>query len=112
MTRFPVPGGDFYTDTKSYAGLTRAADFIGQLGDPNYLKKIPRLFYEFEEFGANAQLGYRNPGDMRKSYARFYWHRISPYIQDALRYLRVTQEGKQWIANLHSHVFAVEHDEI
>ena len=112
MTRFPVPDGDFYKDTRGYAGLTRAADFIGQLGDPNYLIKIPRLFYEFEEIGANAQLGYQGPGDMRKSYARFYWRRISPYIQDALRYLRVTQAGKQWIANLHSHVFAVEHDEI
>ena len=28
---------------------------------------------------------------------------------DALRYLQLTQEGKQWIANLHSHVFAMEH---
>jgi len=27
-----------------------------------------------------------------------------------VRYLGVTQEGKQWIANLHSHVFAVEHE--
>ncbi len=111
MTRFPVPDGDFYTDTRGYAGLTRAADFIGQLGDPNYLKKLPRLFYEFAEIGANARLGYRNPGDMRKSFGGFYWKVISPYVQDALRYLRVTQEGKQWIANLHSHVFAVEHDE-
>jgi hypothetical protein len=46
---------------------------------------------------------------MRKSFAKFYWDVISRYIQDALRYLRVTQEGKQWIANLHSHVFSVEH---
>jgi hypothetical protein len=37
---------------------------------------------------------------------------IHPYIQDALRYLRVTQEGKQWIANLHSYVFAIEHDAV
>ena len=112
MTRFPVPDGDFYKDTKGYPGLVRAADFIGQLGDPNYLKKIPELFYEFEETGANAKLGYESPGDMRRSFAKFYCNVISPYIQDALRYLRVTQEGKQWIANLHSHVFAVEHDAI
>ena len=109
MTRFPVPDDDFYLDTKGYPGLARAADFIGQLGDPNYLNKTPELFYEFEETGANARLGYKNPGDMRKSFAKFYWDVISPYIQDALRYLRVTQEGKRWIANLHSHVFAVEH---
>jgi hypothetical protein len=109
MTRFPPPDNDHYKDTKGYPGLVRAADFIGQLGDPNYLKKIPALFYEFEEIGANAGLGYQNPGEMRKGYAKFYWNVITPYIQDALRYLRVTQEGKQWIANLHSHVFAVEH---
>jgi len=110
MTRFPVPDDDFYKDTKGYPGLVRAADLIGQLGDPNYLRRIPALFYEFEELGANTKLGYKNPGDMRRSYARFYWNVISPYIQDALRYLRVTQEGKQWIANLHSHVFEIEHN--
>jgi len=110
MTRFPVPADDFYKDTKGYRGLLRAADFIGQLGDPDYLKKIPNLFYEFEETGVNIRRGYKNPDDMRKNFAGFYWDRISPYIQDALRYLRVTQDGKQWIANLHSHVFAVEHE--
>jgi hypothetical protein len=112
MTRFPPPAGDeFYKDTKGYPGLARAADFIGQLGDPEYLRKIPALFHEFEEIDANAPLGYKSPGDMRRSFAKFYWNVISPYIQDALRYLRVTQEGKQWIANLHSHVFTVEHGE-
>jgi hypothetical protein len=110
MTRFPVPDGDFYKDTKSYAGLVRAADFIGQLGDPNYLLKIPALFYEFEEMGTNEKLGYKNPGDMRRRYAKFYWDVVSPYIQDALYYLRLTQEGRLWVANLHSHVFEVEHD--
>ena len=110
MTRFPVPDDEWYQDTKGYPGLARAADFIGQLGDPGYLRKIPALFYEFEELGNNVKLGYENPGDMRKSYAKFYWQVINPYIQDALRYLQVTQEGKQWIANLHSHVFAVEHE--
>ena len=112
MTRFPVPDGEFYQDTSGYPGLVRAADFIGQLGDPNYLRKNAALYYEFDQIGANAKLGYKTPGDMRKSYAKFYWRAINPYIQDALRYLRVTQEGKQWIANLHSHVFAVEHGTI
>ncbi len=105
MTRFPVPDDDFYKDTKGYRGLVRAADFIGQLGDPNYLRKIPALFYEFEEGDHNEKTGYNNPGDMRKSYAQFYCDAVSPYTQEALHYLRVTQEGKQWIANLQSHVF-------
>ncbi|MGE0086071.1 MAG: Npun_R2479 family HD domain-containing metalloprotein [Desulfococcaceae bacterium] len=111
MTRFPIPDDAAHVDTTGYPGLLRAADFIGQLGDPDYLRKIPALFYEFEETGANKKIGYKNPGDMRKSYAKFYWNVVLPYIQDALRYLRVTQEGKQWISNLHSHVFTVEHDQ-
>ncbi len=109
MTRFPIPDDDFYKDTKSYRGLTRAADFIGQLGDPNYLRKIPALFYEFEETGANKVIGYKSPGDMRRKFTTFYYGVVRPHIQDALDYLRVTQEGKQWIANLHSHVFEVDH---
>ncbi len=111
MTRFPSPKKPFYQDTKNYGGLIRASDLIGQLGDPNYLKKQAALFYEFSEIGRNKELGYKTPGDLRKNYPGFYWNTIRPYIQDALRYLRVTQEGKQWIANLHSHVFEVEHND-
>jgi hypothetical protein len=112
MTRFPVPDDEAYRDTRDFGGLMRAADFIGQLGDPNYLRKIPALYFEFEEIGANRNIGYKNPEDMRRNYAKFYWNVVSPYIQDGLRYLRVTQEGKQWISNLYAHVFAVEHDQI
>lgn len=111
MTRYPVPDDEEHKNDTDYPALVRAADFIGQLGDPNYLRKIPALFYEFEETGDNAKMGYESPGDMRKNYAKFYWNAVNPYIQGALRYLRVTQEGKQWIANLHSHVFEVEHSQ-
>ncbi len=111
MTRFPIPQDDFYKDTKSYGALVRASDFIGQLGDPQYLKKLPALFYEFSELGLNEKYGYENPGDLRRGYAGFYWNTIWPYIQNALQYLLITQEGKQWIANLHSQVFYVEHYE-
>jgi len=110
MTRFPSPPDDFYKETKSLAGLVRAADFIGQLGDPDYFRKTPALFYEFHELGYNQKFGYKAPNDMRKNYASFYWNSVSPYIQDALLYLRMTEDGKQWIANVHSHVFDAEHD--
>jgi len=109
LTRFPPPEHSTYKETNGYAGLTRAADFIGQLGDPHYLRKTPALFYEFEETNANDQLGYRVPGDLSRTYAGFFWNIVNPYIKDALRYLAVTQEGKQWIASLYSHVFTVEH---
>jgi hypothetical protein len=109
ITRFPVPDDDWYKDTKGYPGLVRAADFIGQLGDPNRPRKSPALFFEFEEIGSNEELGYKRPGDLHDNYAKFYWDVVSPYIQEALRYLRVTQEGKQWIANLYANVFGAEH---
>jgi hypothetical protein len=109
MTRFPVPNEQPYLQTDSLGALVRAADLIGQLGDPNYLRKLPALHYEMQESVANAELVYKDLAEMRDNYARFYWEQISPYIQPALRYLRVTQEGKQWIANLYAHVFYAEH---
>jgi hypothetical protein len=109
MTRFPSPHDETHKDTKGLGGLVRAADFIGQLGDPDYLRKAPALFYEFQELGANEKFGYKAPNDLRKSYASFYWNSVNPYIQDALLYLRLTENGKQWIANMHSHVFDAEH---
>jgi hypothetical protein len=75
------------------------------------MQKFPALFYEFEETGMNKKLGYKHPGDLREAYPSFYWSVVNRYIQDGLRHLRVTQEGKQWIANLYSHIFAVEHNE-
>jgi hypothetical protein len=109
MTRFPSPPDEFYKDTKGLGGLVRAADFVGQLGDPDYLRKTPALFYEFHELGYNEKMGYTCPNDMRRGYASFYWSAVHPYVSDALQYLRLTESGKQWIANIHSHIFDVEH---
>jgi hypothetical protein len=110
-TRFPVPHDDDHQSTDDYPGLLRAADLIGQLASPNHMRKFPALFYEFEETGVNAMLGYKNPGDLRANYPAFFWKVVTPYIQHGLRYLRGTETGKQWIANLYAHVFAMEHDE-
>jgi hypothetical protein len=110
-TRFPVPDDSDHQSTDDYPGLLRAADLIGQLADPHHLRKFPALFYEFEETGMNAKLGYKHPDDLRNDYPAFYWNVVHRYIRDGLRYLRLTQEGKQWIANLYAHVFAVEHQE-
>lgn len=111
MTRFPVPQDAAHQASTGYGALVRAADFIGQLGDPDYLRKVPALFYEFEETGESKRIGYSSPGHMRQNFTQFYWKVVRPYIGEALSYLNVTQEGKQWIANLYSHVFEVEHNE-
>jgi hypothetical protein len=112
LTRFPVPAAEDHRDIMNYSGLVRAADLIGQLSDPRYLKKITSLYYEFEETGVNKALGYRHPGDLRKNYSKFYWNGVYPFITQALRYLELTQQGKQIIANLYSNVFVVEHERI
>lgn len=110
LTRFPVPSQKDGKNTLNYPGLIRSSDLIGQLSDPRYLKKISALFYEFEETGANQVMGFKNPGDLRRNYARFYWDAVYPYIQDALQYLSLTQKGQQILANLYSNVFVVEHE--
>lgn len=110
LTRFPVPNDEDHQDTGNCPGLVRAADLIGQLSDPRYLKKIGALYYEFEETGVNKNLGYRHPGDVRNNYAKFYWNVVYPYIDPALRYLELTQEGKQILANLYANVFVIEHE--
>jgi hypothetical protein len=90
--------------------LVRAADLIGQLGDPHYLRKANALYYEFEEVGMNKQLGYTSPADLTNLYPQFYWNSVSPHIQKAIRYLNVTSSGRQWIASLYSNVFRAERD--
>jgi len=48
---------------------------------------------------------------MRTGYASFFRDVISPYIHDAVEYLRLTVEGEQWIANLELHLREVEQPE-
>ncbi len=111
LTRFPVPDASDRQDTKEYPGLVRAADLIGQLSDPNYMRKINSLFHEFVETGTAEKLGYKTPADLAEGYPTFFWESVYPYIKDSLRYLQVTQSGKQSVANLFGHVFAAEHNE-
>ena len=108
-TRFPVPKDEEHAPTDDLPGLLRAADLIGQLADINYLRKTAALFSEFRETGMNDVLKYSSPSDLRAKYPDFFWQVVRPYIGDALRYLRVTQEGQMWIATLYAHVFSMEH---
>ena len=108
-TRFPYSlPTDEEEDLDEEGSLLRAADLIGQLGDPNYLRKANALYYEFEEIGLNKQLGYESPTDVVDKYPQFYWNRISPHIPAAIDYLNVTSSGRQWIAGLYSNVFRAE----
>ena len=106
-TRFPPEPGQ---ECGVEASIVRAADFIGQLGDPNYLRKANALYQEFEEVGMNRQLDYDSPADIVNRYPQFYWNSVAPHIQTEIRYLNKTSSGRQWIANLYSNVFRAEQD--
>lgn len=112
LTRFPVPEDEDHAETESETGLVRAADLIGQLADPRYPQKLNALFHEFVETGTADRLGYSSPADLVEAYPRFFWSTVEPYTADGLRYLNLTSEGKQWVANLYSHVFSVEHQRL
>ena len=109
FTRFPSAIDPAGQDVEE-GSLVRAADLIGQLGDPHYLRKANALYYEFEEVGMNRQLGYASPADLTDLYPQFYWNSVSAHVQTAIRYLNVTSSGRQWIANLYSNVFRAERD--
>jgi hypothetical protein len=106
-TRFPPHPDQTFDEEQS---IVRAADFIGQLGDPNYIRKANALYHEFEEVGVNRQLGYDSPADIVNRYPHFYWDSVAPHIQTEIRYLNMTSTGRQWIANLYANVFRAERD--
>ena len=85
FTRFPTSPENDSTPENREGRLVQAADLIGQLGDPLYLKKANALFHEFEEIGLNKQLGYTSPADLVECYPDFYWKRISPHLTEAVR---------------------------
>jgi hypothetical protein len=106
-TRFP-PRQDQQWDQE--ASIVRAADFIGQLGDPNYIRKANALYHEFEEVGMNRQLGYDSPADIVNRYPQFYWNCVAPHIQTEIRYLNMTSSGRQWVGSLYGNVFRAERE--
>ena len=106
-TRFPTT---HHESDNEEGTLVNAANLIGQLGDPHYLRKANALYYEFEEVGKNKQLGYTSPADLIDLYPKFYWNSVSPHIQSAIRYLNVTSNGRQWIANPYSNIFRAERE--
>jgi hypothetical protein len=103
-TRFPVPNDSWYAGTADLPGLVRAADLIGQLSDPRYLSKLAAIFYEFEEIGFNAQVGYQRPGDLLTGYPAFFDNSVAPYIQDAADYLRHSEDGRDILEHLYSNL--------
>ncbi len=107
LTRFPPCLGG-RENANLEARLTLASDLIGQLGDPLYPKKANALFAEFEEVGSNRQFGYQTPADLVDKYPKFFSELVAAHIEEGVKYLSMTASGRQWIANLHNHVWCAE----
>jgi len=108
-TRFPYPDVEVYKDTKGLPGLIRAADLIGEFADPDFLRRSAGLFAEFEETGRSKELGLDTAADLRNAHPEYFKEVVRPLIADAVRLLQVTQDGKQWLANLWAHIYSEEH---
>jgi predicted HD phosphohydrolase len=106
FTRFPVESAVAPNDNATEASLVRAADLIGQLGDPCYLNKTNALFCEFREIGIAKKFNYESPADLVDSYPDFFWRSVSPHIGAAVRYLKMTIDGRTWLAHLNSNVLS------
>ena len=112
-TEFPIPKSreqkaDKSTKAELLATLVGSADLIGQLADPSYDIKIPRLYFEFLETGTANNLGYRSAEDLRRSYPSFFYNFVNPNIALSIKYLNASPEGQKWTSLLNYHVFSQE----
>ena len=67
------------------------------------------MFRELAETGTAERLGLASPADLGDRFVGFFWEKVEPLVGDALRYLALTWEGRQYTANLYAQVFTVEH---
>jgi len=112
-TEFPIPKSrqkqaNHSSKSELLATLIGSSDLIGQLADPSYDIKIPRLYFEFLETGTADNLGYRSAEDLRKSYPSFFYNFVNPNIEQSIKYLNATPEGQKWTSLLNYHVFSQE----
>jgi len=107
-TRLPIAGSAPLAP-ESWPGLLRAAQVVGTIGDPNFMLKLTPLFLELKETGQHTQLGYADAGQLRARYPDLFWQVFVPHLGLATRYLRETENGRQWLANMNAHLLAEEH---
>lgn len=104
-TRFEGDALKNYTDTAGFSGLVRAADLIGQMASPQYLKKMWHLYHEFSETGALQQQPFDSVDGMRRFYPQFYDNVAGPLVQDAIHLLELTMEGRMIVASLYYNLY-------
>ena len=94
-----------------WPGLLRAAQIVGTVADPDFPLKLTALFLELKEIGQHEALGYTDVSALRARYPGLFWNLFAPHLGRATRYLRATDDGRQWLANMNAHLLAEEHRE-
>lgn len=97
-TRFPPHGPQ--RELGSEPALLRAADLIGQIGDPLYSRKLTNLFYEMSELGSAEAHRYQRPGDMVSGFREFYRTLVAPVLGPAIAHLEKSKSGQGWVQRL------------
>lgn len=104
-TRFDGEALRSNRETGTFPGLVRAADLIGQMASPQYLKKMWHLYHEFEETGALSDQPFDTVDGMRRFYPDFYDKVAGPLVQDAIHLLEMTMEGRMIVASLYYNLY-------
>jgi len=91
-----------------WPGLLRGAQVLGMVADPNFLLKINALFLELKEVGQHVVLGYADAAALRARYPSLFRTVFAPHSERAMVYLRETENGRQWLANMNAHLLTEE----
>lgn len=93
------------------------ADFLGQMSDPNYLKKLPALYREFEEAYETRGLPHElrpfsSYEDLRAKTPSFWRHFVLPKLtcecREAYRYLMLPGIGNPYLDAVAVHMRRIE----
>jgi hypothetical protein len=105
-TRFPPPPEVRETPRSrhSWPDMVRAADLIGQLADPNYLRKLPALYEEFLECGTADVMGLKNYRGLLQQFPNFVSQMIRPLVGEGFVALGAAPNGQRWIESLNQSI--------
>lgn len=93
---------------EGWPGLLRGAQILGMVADPNFPLKLVPLFLELKETGLHEKLGYPDAAALRARYPELFWSAFAPHLDRATGYLRETEDGRQWLANMNAHLLTAE----
>jgi hypothetical protein len=88
------------------ARLRGTAEVVVPFGAPLPKSPLPAKGHSGLTEHQTKSLG---PADLAEQSLTFFWSKVEPYIGHAVSYLELTMEGRQWVAQLCSNVFALEH---